>query len=62
MVKGLVKFKTACTMIKKTKYVDASPSERVEGRLLPSDGRSLAGVDLWITSAGAAEIQHIIRS
>ena len=45
MVKGLVKFETACTMIKKTKYVDASPSERIEGRLLPSDRRSLAGLD-----------------
>src|SRR5512133_2717327 len=45
MVKGLVKFETACTMIKKTKYVDASPSERIEGRLLPSDRASLAGLD-----------------
>lgn len=43
MVKGLVKFETACTMVKKTKYVDASPSERIERRLLPSDHRSLAG-------------------
>jgi len=46
MVKGLVKFETACTMIKKTKYVDASPSDLLEGRLLPNDRRSLAGLAL----------------
>ena len=45
MVKGLVKFETACTMVKKTKYVDASPSDLLEGRLLPSDRHSLAGLD-----------------
>lgn len=45
MVKGLVKYETACTMIKKTKYVDASPSDLLEGRLLPSDGASLTGLD-----------------
>ncbi len=42
MVKGLVKLETACTMVGTTKYVDASPFELLEGRLLPSDGASLA--------------------
>ena len=45
MVKGLVKFETACTMVKLlTKYVDASPFELLEGRLLPSDRWILACV------------------
>jgi hypothetical protein len=42
VVKGLVKYETACTMVKLlTKYVDASPFEWLERRLLPSDSRIL---------------------